>query len=164
MAKDYALFFLIADRKRCVAYLYVMAFTSGLRSAGSDRDHRIFVRTKYKSMLSSRFLPDLPDDDYERNKGDLWKLPISFFFDDPGCIELHEIEAVHLVGGTGDGWNIDSVVTFALSEDYYWALLSVDFDVFQWIGRNRARNERRLRLSVIPYYDYHYNYYDYFHI
>jgi len=136
-----------------------MAFTSGKRSAGSNRDHRILLRTKYRAMQATKFLPDLPDNDYERNKGDLWKLPITFFFDNPGCIELDKIDSIQLVGGSGDGWNIDSVVSFAISEDYYYTLLSVDLDVFQWIARRRPRNERRLRLSIIPYHDYDYDYF-----
>ena len=111
------IFDLTTGDDRCIAYLYIMAFTSGVRRAGSDRDHRIFVRAT-GMRRSARFLPDLPDDDYERNKGDLWKLPISFF-GDAGCVKLQDVRSIVLVGGSGDGWNIDSVVTFAISEDYY---------------------------------------------
>ena len=150
------IFALTTGDDRCIAYLYIMAFTSGVRGAGSDRDHRIFVRAT-GMRRSARFLPDLPDDDYERNKGDLWKLPISFF-GDAGCVKLQDVRSIVLVGGSGDGWNIDSAVTFAISEDYYWALLSVDLDVFQWIGRNRGPDEQRFPLSIIPHDDF-----DYFH-
>jgi len=71
---------------RCIAYLYIMAFTSGVRRAGSDRDHRIFLRASGMQQ-SARLLPDLPGNDYQCNKGDLWKLPIAFL-GDAGCIKL----------------------------------------------------------------------------
>ena len=134
-----------------------MAFTSGVRRAGSDRDHRIFVRAS-EMRRSARLLPDLPGNDYECNKGHLCKLPIAFL-GDAGCIKLHDVRSVVLMGGSEDGWNIDSVVTFVISEDYYWALL--DSDVFQWIGRNRGPDEQRFPFSLIPYdddkdFDFHY--------
>ena len=139
----------------CLKYLYVMAFTSGKSGAGSDGDFRIYVRLN--KTRAARRLPDLPGDDFESNKGDLWKLPLEDFFGFTGCVTLIDFRAISLVEATTDGWNIDSVVTFVLTADYYWDLLSVDLDVFQTIDGDEGE-DRRFVLSVLPYYDYYYNY------
>ena len=54
-----------------------MAFTSSLSDAGSDDSKDILLRVN--GTQSQKRLPDLRGDDYDRNKGDLWKLSISAF-------------------------------------------------------------------------------------
>jgi len=136
-----------------------MAFTSGKPGASSNGDFRIYVRLNH--TRAARKLPDLPGDDFESNKGDLWKLPLDYFFGFTGCVTLIDFRAVRLAAATTDGWNIDSVVTFVLTGDYFWDLLSADLDIFETIDNGKGER-RSIGLSVIPYYDYYYDDHDFF--
>ena len=88
---------------------------------------------KAKGQTSIKNLPDLPRDDFEPQKGDLWKLHIKDFFGFDDCITEKDVDGITIVQGSNDGWNIDSIVTFVVADQYYWELSSVDLDINQWI-------------------------------
>ena len=108
-----------------------MAYTSTLNNSGSDLTHKI--RLQAKGLISTRILPDLPQDDYLPKKGDLWKLSLRNFFGFTTCVTINDIQRISILEGNNDGWNIESIVTFAVVNRYYWELISSDLNVFQWI-------------------------------
>ena len=59
----------------CLKSIYVWAFTSGANNADSDDSANIEITAQGQTRSVS--LPDLPEDDYTKNKGDLFKIPMS---------------------------------------------------------------------------------------
>ena len=123
-----------------------MAYTSNLQNAGSDSSHRISLQVK--GSTSTKSLPNLPGDDYSPHLGDLWKLDLDNFFGFTGCIRINDINSISILEGSNDGWNIDSIVTFAVVDQNSWELISADFDVFQWIDGDSEANEREFTLDL----------------
>ena len=130
----------------CINQLYVMAFTSSLPFAGSDRLH--LIQLKVNGVISEKYLPNLPRDDYEPHKGDLWKLDLKNYFGFSGCIKTKDIEGITIIHGSNDGWNIDSIVTFVVVDKYYWELSSADLDVKQWIDGDGSTSHEKYSLSL----------------
>ena len=108
---SYTLFY-FQSTDQCIKYLYVMAYTSDRKYAGADKSHKI--RLQVKGLTSTKTLPDLPQDDYLSNKGDLWKLHLTDFFGFTTCIKINDIQRITILQGSNDGWNIESIVTFAV--------------------------------------------------
>ena len=124
-----------------------MAYTSDWQYAESDYIHRISLQVE--ESTSTKNLPDLPGDDYSPNRGDLWKLDLDSFFGFTGCISINDIGRISILEGSSDGWNIDSIVTFAVEDQNDWELTSADFDIFQWIDTDSAaESEFTLSLQI----------------
>jgi len=124
-----------------------MAYTSNVVNGGSDQSHKI--RLQAKGLISTRTLPDLPQDDYLPKKGDLWKLHLKHFFGFTTCVTINDIQRISILEGSSDGWNIESIVTFAVVNRYYWELTSADINVFQWIDADiKAYKEFTLSLRT----------------
>ena len=124
----------------CLSKLYVMAFTSNLKWAGSDTSHRIELR--YNGGVKTMDLYDRPGDDYMPNKGDLWELSLS------GCIRVPELQSVSIVENGNDGWNIESIVTLVSDSTKKIRVLTRNFGVNQWIDGNGATSHTRFALSL----------------
>jgi len=124
-----------------------MAFTSNLRSAGSDGKHAIELRARYLSITKKLY--NLPKDDYEPNKGDLWKLSIKHYFGFTQCIRARDINYIKIREASNDGWNIESVVTFVIFENRGWQLSSVDLNVNQWIDGNELPSHKEFKLNLV---------------
>ena len=107
-----------------------MAFTSGHSNAGSDGSHAIEIQAK--GYIRTVELYDLPEDDMEENKGDLWHIDFnSFGF--PGCVLPTEITKLSVVATNDDGWNIDSIMTIGFMDTDEGIFLTADYDVYRWI-------------------------------
>ena len=130
----------------CINYLYIMAFTSNLPNAGADKSH--IIQVKANGETRAKHLPNLPKDVYEPLKGDLWKLHLKNYFGFSGCITAKDIEGITIMHGGNDGWNIDSIVTFLVVDQYYWQLSSVDLDVKQWIDGDESTSHEMYQLSL----------------
>ena len=140
----YIFYYLSAGK--CITYLYVMAYTSDIRNAGADKDHKIKLQAKGIGIVKS--LPNLPGDDYLQNKGDLWKLHLKYFFGFTTCITINDIQQIAILQGSNDGWNIKSIVTFAVVNQNEWEMTSADFDVFQWIDGDSDTAHKEFVLSL----------------
>lgn len=117
----------------CLSTLYVMAFTSGLPSAGSDSPYQIQLH--YNSgTVRTISLYDRPGDDYLENKGDLWQFSLS------GCITLSAISQVSIVADGTDGWNIGSVVTLVRDSQGRIQVLTRNFGSNFWIDTDNGFN------------------------
>ena len=79
-----------------------------------------------------------------KNKGDLWKIPISQFHFSEGCISKSKISQVALHEDGDDGWNIESIITM-LDED----LLTVDFHVNRWVEGDAKFGRREFILRKV---------------
>ena len=123
-----------------------MAYTSDVPEAGSNFFHRI--RLQVNGSTSTRFLPELPGDDFSPKRGDIWKLSLTDFFEFTGCITINDIDHISVLQGSFDGWNIESIVTFAVVSEY-WELTSADFNVFQWIDGDSEEEHREFVLSLV---------------
>ena len=124
-----------------------MAYTSDLISAKADSSHRI--KLQVNGSANTRILPNLPGDDYSPNRGDIWKLHLKDFFGFTSCITVNDIDHITILQGTNDGWNIESIVTFAVVSEY-WELTSADFNVFRWIdGDSKEEEHREFTLSLL---------------
>ena len=130
----------------CLDEIYVLAFTSGLSYAGSDDCPKIEIQAG--GHIRSLNLPDLPGNEHQKNKGDLWKIEISDF-SFPGCITTRDIEKISIEEDGNDGWNIDSIVTFFKSNPDSYQLASVDFDENRWIDGDQEVSEERFELNLV---------------
>ena len=94
-------------------------------------------------------MPDLPEDDFSRNRGDLWKLDLEADFGFTGWIIVDDIERISILHSSNDGWNIESIVTFAVVDKSSWELISSDFNsVFQWIDGDYGEDRKEFALSL----------------
>ena len=106
----------------CYTMLYVMAFTSGKRDAGSDNLPYLFLDL-YTHRNGYVRIPDNPGNDMLENKGDLWKIPISSVSKlGKKCMKKEEINKIVIHNGGNDGWLIESVVTVLRAGRYYTVL------------------------------------------
>jgi len=124
-----------------------MAFTSNYRNADSDLDHGIELRVRGRTYRKE--LPNLPKNDYESEKGDLWELDLHNFFHINSCTRVNDIDEIAIVESSDDGWNIDSIVTFLVVNRHYWELSSVDLDVYRWIDGDGHYSRRRFSLTLV---------------
>jgi len=123
-----------------------MAFTSDLSNAGSD-DLKYIAMT-VSGRHSQKKLPNLKGDDYLSLKGDLWKLNLHSFFGFSGCVEASSVQAITIVNGGTDGWNIESIVTYLISTNTVYVQSSVDFNIYQWIDNQPRYEQYSLTLTV----------------
>ena len=131
----------------CLRYLYILAFTSGKKYAGSDKSHEVEVRAAGQTRVIK--LPNLPGDDYQKLKGDLWKLTFSGDLRFTRCVTLRNLDHVAIESGSNDGWNIDSIVTYVGATGRGFRELTHDFNIFRWIDGNGAASHRRYRLTNV---------------
>ena len=134
----------------CLQVIYILAFTSGSRHGGSRGSHKVEVKATGQTRVIK--LPNLPGNDYQRNKGDLWKLSfgrnlkVGHNLKFNGCVTLKNIEHVAIVSGSRDGWNIDSIVTY-VGADGSFRELTHDFNVYRSIDDDgSAPNSKRFVL------------------
>ena len=99
-------------------------------------------------MESTQTLPDLPEGNFEQGMGDLWKLSIKDFFNFDTCITLSDIESISIVAASDDGWNIASIVTYAVVDAECWQLISADYDVNQWVDGDGLDEHEEFVLSL----------------
>ena len=125
----------------CLDSLYIMAFTSGLKNAGSDVDHAVAI-TLANGVTKVSLLPDLKGNDYLKHKGDLWKISFERHFKIYFCVKKHDIKNIYIVESGNDGWNIETIVTFIKSGNDY-ELATSDFHVNRWIDGNSKYESRR---------------------
>lgn len=134
-----------------------MAFTSGLAYAQSDGGHAVEMVAKGKNCTAD--LPDLPGNDYDLHKGDLWKINLhslscsgSAF---TGCIRKGDITSITITESSDDAWNIDSVITILKASYFngqYWnasEVATMDMDVNRWIDADYAPEHRRFELTLL---------------
>ena len=122
-----------------------MAFTSGISDGGSD--DRKNIHMKIKGIEITKRLPNLPKDDYSKNKGDLWKLSLRRFFGFSGCTRVDDVEEISLFNAGTDGWHIDSIVTYLVADRYTYQQSSVDLDIFKWVD-DRIANAQKVSLTL----------------
>ena len=95
-------------------------------------------------------LPNLPGDDYLRNKGDLWKLTFDGNFKFTGCVTVRNIEYVRIEEGSNDGWKIDSIVTYVRATGQScFTELTQNFNVNRWIDGNGAASHKHFTLTKV---------------
>ena len=121
----------------CVSLLYVMAFTSGIQYAGSDKSPYITIRLT-TGETNTRLLYNRPGDDMFPHKGDLWKFQISDFGFNTSCITKSRISQVSIRKGDYDSWNIESIMTVLYGCDGKVEILTTDFHVNRWIDRRKC--------------------------
>ena len=103
-----------------------MAFTSDLEHA--ETDTRSNIQLQYNNgNVQTMTLYGWPGDDFQSNKGDLWKFSLS------GCITLSAITSVSVVENGNDGWNIRSIVTLVRDPTDRIQVLTQNFGVNRWI-------------------------------
>ena len=119
-----------------------MLYTSDLGDARAGNPHRI--RLQVKGSASTRILPHLRGS----KVGDIWKLHLTDFFGFTGCITINDIDRISILKSSSDGWNIESIVTFAVVSEY-WELTSADFNVIQWIDGDSENECREFTLSLL---------------
>ena len=137
-----------------VTHIYVMAFTSFNESgnAGSDEQHSFEIRVN--NVTYTARLPNLPGDDYDPGKGDLWRLSMADFGITNWYPTRNTIQSFAIVEGNNDGWLIDSVITIlkyasAVSHSDQYEVATVDMDRHQWVDGNDATSHLRFDLHKI---------------
>ena len=131
----------------CLDKLYVFAYTAGGRFAGSDTAHKIEVRAGGEVHLTELY--DRKGDDYKANKGDVWIFSFSDDFNFSKCIRKPDIEGITLKPGGNDGWNVESVITFAYDADGDFHLATRDINIYRTIDGNGSPDQRSIDLTVV---------------
>ncbi len=131
----------------CLVKLYIMAFTSDLKYAGSDGQHNVEVRIK--GMSQHRPLYNRPGDDYKRNKGDFWEYSFSDFGFTDSCIQIGDFRYIEITEGGNDGWNIASIVTLVEDSSGGVQVVTTDIGVNRWIDGDGKQEHRRFRLTGV---------------
>ena len=131
----------------CATHLYVMAFTSGLKHAGSDTHHSVGLYVKEHKYVT---LPNNPGDDMTPNKGDLWTIPIEQFGFEEKCIWKDDISNVVIENGGNDGWNIGSIVTMIGEKNTTFALLTANMGVNRWVDGDSGSSRYHFFLTKVP--------------
>ena len=124
-----------------------MAFTSGNRHAGSNSLHQVEINVDGKAYKA--VLPNLPRDDYQPHKGDLWRMGLNYHFKVDGCVKPEDVKNITIVEGSKDGWNIDSIVTYFVYSKDYSQPATVDLDVFRWVDGDRKDYHKRFDLTKV---------------
>ena len=123
-----------------------MAFT-GEGAGRSDDFHEVeIVLSSYE--VRHTVLPDLPINEMESHKGDLWKIPFAHFHFTDGCITKDEIVSIAIKERGNDAWRIDSIVTFLKAGNIY-QLSSVDIDVNRLVDGDSGVESKKFNLSLI---------------
>ena len=143
---DVNVFVLIATTC-CLTTLYVMGFTSGIKSAGSD--HQPFIEIGLFNGEKKRVqVPDNPGNDMVYNKGDLWVIPF-YKFGFKSCVKKGNIKSVVVIPGGKDGWNIQSIVTMVSKRNSEKQLLTSDTGVNRWIDGNGSITQKQFPLTKL---------------
>ena len=135
---------LIDSTDACLDKLYIMAFTSGRRNAGSDDGHTVEILAG--GYVRNLRLYNRPGDDYAKHKGDLWKFNIDSFYFPFSCLTISKIQTVSIIESSDDGWNIDSIVTL-VGVNGSFKVLTQDLDVNRWIDGDGHYTHRRFALT-----------------
>ena len=131
----------------CYQSIYILAFTSGESDSQTD-DSAYVMLTLSNNQDKTLQLYDRTGNDYAKNKGDIWKIPLPDFGFSKNCISRSDITGVTLLPGENDGWNIESIVTFLKAGNTY-LQLTQDFNVFRWIDGNGGQRESSFSLTLI---------------
>ena len=124
-----------------------MAVTSNVHNSQSKTDHNITVMAK--GINSTVRLPDLPNGNFEKGVGDLWKLDIKTDFKFTTCITLYDIQSVYIMPDSNDAWNIGSIVIFAAVDDNgCWEMICADYNIDQWVDGDGDIKNRGFALSL----------------
>ena len=123
-----------------------MAVTSDVYNSQSKTDHNITVMAK--GIASTIRLPDLPNGNFEKGVGDLWKLDIKTDFKFTTCITLCDIQSISIIPDSNDAWNIGSIFTFAAVDGDCWEMVSADYNIDQWVDGDGAAENRGFALSL----------------
>ena len=124
-----------------------MAFTSDLGGAGADKRHEIELRAQQQSVTKELY--NLPKNDFEPHKGDLWKLSIRHSFGFTQCIQASDINHIKIKESSKDGWNIESIVTFVIFDNGGWQLSSADLNIYRWIDKDRQPSHKEFKLNLV---------------
>ena len=124
--------------------IYVWAFTSGIDYARSVDKHLIVMN----SQGYSKGVP-FPGEEMEKNKGDLWKIPMDSFGFPSGCVTPHQIDLLSIQAGGSNGWNIKSIVTTGILSNGNDCFLTANFDVYKWIDTDKM-DQWWFPLSKVP--------------
>ena len=125
-----------------------MAFTSGIKNAGSDQGPHMTIELKTREKKDVR-LYNRPGNDMSPNKGDLWQFRIpSLHFRTDKCIRKADIKEIIIHNGGKDGWNIESIVTILRSGNSY-QMLTANMHVNRWVDSNQSIAERQYVLTKV---------------
>ena len=133
----------------CLDSLYIMAFTSGIEDAQTKDavGHAVEIGLAGRVTQLS-LLPNNEGDDYQKHKGDLWKISFKDDFLLDYCVTKYDIRSITIMENGDDGWNIETIVTFIKSGDDY-ELATSDFDVNHWIQGDKEDSHRFLELTLV---------------
>ena len=122
-------FFLTAA---CLTDIFVVVHTSGVSGGESNGVYDLEVRVN--GITHSVELGDLPGDQAQSHKGDLWKFRLNndLGITSPSCIRKSNIDEIAIEEDTNDGWHIDSVITVLKSGSNY-QVATLDMEADQWI-------------------------------
>ena len=98
-------------------------------------------------------LSDLPGDQADPGKGDLWRLSMADFGIKYWYPTRNSIQSFAIVKGSNDGWLIDSVIT-VLKDAYApghpnYEVATVDMEKHQWVDGDDATAHLRFDLHKI---------------
>ena len=80
----------------------------------------------------------------------MWKMSLSSFWTGfSGCITFNDVEGVAIIAANDDGWNIDSIVTFARDSANNFQLNTQNFEVYRWVDGDGAVSHKRFDLKLV---------------
>ncbi len=122
----------------------MLAFTSSYRYGSSSTSH--YVELTIRGVTKRRLLYNRLGSYKQSNKGDLWKLNISYF-SSWRCVRIRDIQRVAITAASRDSWNIDSIVTMVKDRKGKTFILTQNLDVFRWISKSGGISRKRFQLT-----------------
>jgi hypothetical protein len=141
----------IIQQTKCATHLYVMAFTSGARYAGSD-DHPYLLVDLFNHEEGAARFPDNPGNDMLENKGDLWIFSLrSALKLRKSCITKADINKIVVHNGGNDGWKIASIITILRAGRYY-SVMTADIGLYHFVDGdlNVTPSSHQITLTKAP--------------
>ena len=134
--------------QRCYTDLYVMAFTSGSRNAGSD-DLPYLLVDLFNHEEGAAPFPNRPGNDMLENKGDFWRFNLRRDLKlRKSCIRKADFNTIVIQNGGNDGWKIESIVTILRTGSYYTVLTAnIDFHTFVDGNPSGSRSFHQITLA-----------------
>jgi hypothetical protein len=139
-------------QKRCATHIYVMGFTSGSTSSGSDHLPYLFVDLYNHEEGFARF-PNNPGNDMLENKGDFWKFSLKSDLKlKKSCITKADINKIVVHNGGNDGWKIESIFTILRSGSYY-TVVTANVGLNKFVDGNPNRKNAFHQISLTKTYN-----------
>ena len=137
---------LFIESSDCLKTIYVWAYTSTIDHSDSDESPTIEIAAL--NQVKSINLPDLPEDDYTKEKVDMFPIPMEWFGFSPSCVHPSDIVRITIVEDGDDGWNIGHILVAGVMDKSQHDMLAENMSANRWIDGDGGSADERFDLDL----------------